>query len=104
MRHAADEILGAAERAAALTRQLLAFSRKQMLEPKVLDLNAALAGTGQLLRRLIGEDVELELKLDPDLGRIVADEQQVQQVIMNLAINARDAISRCPRVDTSCSR
>ena len=98
MRRAADEIQGAAERAAALTRQLLAFSRKQMLEPKVLDLNAALAGTGQLLRRLIGEDVELELKLDPDLGRIVADEQQVQQVIMNLAINARDAMPQGGRL------
>ncbi len=98
MRHAAEEIKSAAERAAALTRQLLAFSRKQMLEPRELDLNVALAGTGRLLRRLIGEDIELELKLDPDLGRVVADEQQVQQVIMNLAINARDAMPRGGRL------
>ena len=91
-RRAAEEIQNAAERAAALTRQLLAFSRKQMLEPKVLDLNATVATTARLLRRLIGEDIELELKLDPGLGAVMADEHQIQQVIMNLAINARDAM------------
>jgi len=89
---AAAEIQAAAERAAGLTRQLLAFSRKQMLEPKELDLNVTLAGTIRLLRRLIGEDVSLEVKLDPDLGRVLADENQIQQVVMNLAINARDAM------------
>jgi PAS domain S-box-containing protein len=91
-RRAADEIQGAAQRAAALTGQLLAFSRKQMLEPKEIDLNVSLAGTSRLLRRLIGEDIELEVKLDPDLGRVLADENQIQQVVMNLAINARDAM------------
>ncbi len=92
MRGAAEEIQNAAERAAALTRQLLAFSRKQMLEPRSLDLNRTAAGTGELLRRLIGEDIALEVKLDPSLGRVHADEHQMQQVIMNLAINARDAM------------
>jgi PAS domain S-box-containing protein len=92
MRRAAGEIQSAAERAAALTGQLLAFSRKQMLEPKELDLNVTLAGTSRLLRRLIGEDIDLEVKLDPDLGRVLADENQIQQVVMNLAINARDAM------------
>jgi two-component system cell cycle sensor histidine kinase/response regulator CckA len=91
-RRAADEIQGAAQRAAALTGQLLAFSRKQMLEPKEIDLNVSLAGTSRLLRRLIGEDIELEVKLDPDLGPVLADENQIQQVVMNLAINARDAM------------
>ncbi|HKQ59040.1 MAG TPA: PAS domain S-box protein [Candidatus Eisenbacteria bacterium] len=92
MRRPAEEIQSAAERAAALTRQLLAFSRKQMLEPRVLDLNATLSGTSRLLRRLIGEDIQFELKLDPLLGRVLADEPQIQQVVMNLAINARDAM------------
>jgi PAS domain S-box-containing protein len=86
------EIQSAAERAAALTRQLLAFSRKQVLESRSLDLNRIAAGTGDLLRRLIGEDIQLELKLDPALGHVLADEHQMQQVIMNLAINARDAM------------
>jgi PAS domain S-box-containing protein len=92
LRRAVGEIEGAAERASALTGQLLAFSRKQILEPKELDLNVTLAGTSRLLRRLIGEDIDLEVKLDPDLGRVLADGSQVQQVIMNLAINARDAM------------
>ncbi len=89
---AAGEIRSAAERAAGLTGQLLAFSRKQMLEPRELDLNLTLTGTSRLLRRLIGEDIVLEVKLDPDLGRVLADEGQIQQVIMNLVINARDAM------------
>ena len=91
-RRAAEEIQNAAERAASLTRQLLAFSRKQMLEARSLDLNRTVAGTAELLRRLIGEDIELSVKLEPRLGQVLADEQQMQQVIMNLAINARDAM------------
>ena len=91
-RRPAEEIQNAAERAASLTRQLLAFSRRQMLEAKPLDLNRTTSGTAELLRRLLGEDIELLLKLDPGLGHVLADEHQMQQVIMNLAINARDAM------------
>jgi PAS domain S-box-containing protein len=91
-RRAAAEIRSAAERAAGLTGQLLAFSRKQMLKPTELDLNLTLTGTTRLLRRLIGEDITLDVKLEPDLGLVHADEGQIQQVIMNLAINARDAM------------
>jgi len=91
-RRAAEEIHNAAERAAALTRQLLAFSRKQMLESRSLDLNRIAAGTAEMLHRLIEEDIELKVELDPSLGRVLADEHQMQQVIMNLAINARDAM------------
>ena len=101
LRTAALEIQGAAERAAALTRQLLAFSRKQVLEPRMLDLNAVLSGTSGLLRRLISEDVQLDVRLDPGLGRVIADEHQVQQVIMNLAINARDAMPEGGRLTLS---
>jgi two-component system cell cycle sensor histidine kinase/response regulator CckA len=82
----------AADRASALTRQLLAFSRRQVLQPKVLDLNATISGMAKLLQRLIGEDVELLLALDETLGRTKADPGQIEQVIMNLAVNARDAM------------
>jgi len=81
-----------AERAAALTRQLLAFSRKQMLQPKVIDLNVVVAGMEKILRRLIGENIELITVPAPGLGRVKADPGQVEQVIMNLAVNARDAM------------
>jgi signal transduction histidine kinase len=92
MRHEIDEILKAARRAAALTRQLLAFSRRQILEPKVLDLNAVVEESVKMLRRLIGEDVDLRIAPAPDLGHIKADPGQLEQVIMNLAVNARDAM------------
>jgi signal transduction histidine kinase/CheY-like chemotaxis protein len=85
-------VLTTAERAAALTRQLLAFSRKQILEPKVLDLNAVVTGLMPLLRRLIGEDIELVAVPGPDLGRVKADPSQLEQVLLNLAVNARDAM------------
>jgi PAS domain S-box-containing protein len=91
-------ILQAAERAAGLTRQLLAFSRKQVLEPKVLDLNAVVSGMDEMLRRLIGEDIELQTDLAPDLGRTRADPGQIEQVLMNLVVNARDAMPRGGRV------
>ena len=87
-----DQIRKAAEGAAALTRQLLAFSRQQVLEPKVVDLRAILAGTEKLLRRLIGADVHLAMPLAPDLGAVKADPGQLEQIIINLAVNARDAM------------
>jgi len=86
------EIQKAADRAAMLTRQLLAFSRKQILEPQVLDLNTVVASMDKLLQRLIGEDIDLVTILDPALGHVKADPGQFEQVIMNLAVNARDAM------------
>jgi PAS domain S-box-containing protein len=86
------EIRKAAEHAAALTRQLLAFGRGQVLQPRVLDLNAALAEIGRMVRRLIGEDVELVTTPGADLGRVKADPAQLTQVVLNLAVNARDAM------------
>jgi two-component system cell cycle sensor histidine kinase/response regulator CckA len=82
----------AGERAAALTRQLLAFSRQQVLQPELLDLNTIVVILSQLLRRLIGEDIELITLLGPDLGWVKADPGQIEQVVLNLAINARDAM------------
>ncbi|HUF90899.1 MAG TPA: ATP-binding protein, partial [Candidatus Limnocylindria bacterium] len=82
----------AAKRATGLTRQLLAFSRKQVLQPRVLDLNAVVASMTDLLRRLIGEDIELSTVPGRDLMRVQADPSQLEQVIMNLAVNARDAM------------
>ncbi|MCL4848024.1 MAG: response regulator [Acidobacteria bacterium] len=90
-RHA-EEIKKAGDRAAALTRQLLAFSRQQVLQPKVLALNSVVQNIEQLLRRLIGEDIELETELEADLGSVRADAAQLEQVLMNLAVNARDAM------------
>jgi two-component system cell cycle sensor histidine kinase/response regulator CckA len=87
-----DEILKASHRAADLTRQLLAFSRKQMQSLQALDLNHVLRDLARMLPRLIGEDIELELHYGPDLGRVQADPVQIEQVIMNLAANARDAM------------
>ncbi len=86
------EIKKAADRAADLTSQLLAFSRKQIMQPKVLDLNITVDNMGKMLRRLIGEDIQLVIALEPALGRVKADPGQVEQVIMNLAVNARDAM------------
>jgi PAS domain S-box-containing protein len=89
-----EEIRRAATRAANLTRQLLAFSRRQVLRPKVLDLNGVVRGTEKMLRRLIGEDINLTPRLAEDLGRVRADAGQIEQVIVNLAVNARDAMPR----------
>jgi len=88
------EIRKAADRAASLTRQLLAFSRKQVLQLRVLDLNAVVAGIEPMLRRLIGEHIELITALDNGVGRVKADLGQMEQVIANLAVNARDAMPR----------
>ena len=87
-----DEIKRGAARAAALTRQLLAFSRKQVLRPRVININAVVGDLGEMLRRLIGEDVELVATPAPDLGSVKADHAQLEQVLMNLALNARDAM------------
>jgi len=87
-----DEILKASNRAAALTRQLLAFSRRQVLAPQVLSLDEVLSGTEKLLRRLIAEDIEISSTTGPDLGSVKADPGQIEQVLINLAVNARDAM------------
>jgi signal transduction histidine kinase len=86
------EIKTAAERAAELTLQLLAFSRNQVLEPRVIDLNASLVGLEKMLKRVLGEDIELRLLLRPELGRVRVDPGQIEQVILNMVINARDAM------------
>jgi len=87
-----EGIKQATERAARLTQQLLAFGRKQVLQLKVLDLNSVVANMEDMLQRLIGEDIDLATALDPSLGRVKADPGRIEQVIMNLAVNARDAM------------
>ena len=87
-----EQVLLAAEAAAGLTRQLLAFSRQQVLKPEVLDPNAVISQFEKMLRRVIGEDVEYHAVLDPSIGRVKADAGQLQQILMNLVVNARDAM------------
>jgi signal transduction histidine kinase len=87
-----DEINKATDRAADLIRQLLAFSRRQTMEMRVLDLNALLRNLQKMLHRVIGEDIELVTRLADDLGRVKVDPGQIEQVIMNLTVNARDAM------------
>jgi PAS domain S-box-containing protein len=92
MRAELDEVRKAGERAAALTRQLLAFSRQQMLQPRSLDLNQVVNGLEAMLKRLLGEDVELSLLTQRTLGQVRADPGQIEQVLMNLVVNSRDAM------------
>jgi PAS domain S-box-containing protein len=92
LRGPAQEISNATQRATSLTRQLLAFSRKQMLAPKVLDLNEVVAENLKMLTRMIGEDIDLVMVPGPTLGSVRADPGQIDQVIMNIAVNARDAM------------
>jgi len=92
LRERVGVVQDAAARAADLTKQLLAFSRKQVLEPKILDLNTVVEGVAPMLRRLIGEDIELLTRLGPGLGHVEADPGQITQIIVNLAVNARDAM------------
>jgi len=99
MRASAGEIRAAGDRAASLTKQLLAFSRKQVIEPKVTDLNQEIRGSEGMLQRLIGEDILLTTRLDSALGLTLADAEQLQQVIMNLVVNARDAMKNGGRID-----
>src|SRR5881296_210961 len=87
-----EQVRKAAEGAAALTRQLLAFSRQQVLAPRVVSLSVVVQGVEKMLRRVIGEDVDLVTALDPDVGSVKADVGQLEQVLMNLAVNARDAM------------
>jgi PAS domain S-box-containing protein len=91
-------ILDAAERAARLTNQLLAFSRRQIQELEVVDLNELVASLDKMLRRVIGEDIELAVSLDPKLGHVKADVSQIEQVLMNLTVNARDAMPKGGRL------
>jgi signal transduction histidine kinase/ActR/RegA family two-component response regulator len=89
-----EEIHKAGERASVLTRQLLAFSRKQILQPQVMDLNQIVVELSKMLQRLIGEDVDLMMGLEANLGKIKADPNQIEQVLMNLSVNARDAMPK----------
>ncbi len=92
LRRNAEQIQMASQRAASLTQQLLAFSRKQILAPKVLNVHTVVADMEKILRRLIGEDIQLETNSQKDLGLVKADRSQIEQVILNLAVNARDAM------------
>ncbi|MBW3630841.1 MAG: PAS domain S-box protein [Gemmatimonadetes bacterium] len=94
VRLALEEVLRAGNRAGDLTRQLLAFSRRLVLQPKMLDLNLVITDLEKMLRRLIGEDVKLGVALEPNLGKVKADPGQIEQVILNLVVNARDAMPR----------
>ena len=93
-----EEIKKAARRAATLTRQLLAFSRQQVLEPRVLNLNSVVSETEKMLRRLLGEDIEIVTRLDPALGKVKVDQGQIEQVVLNLVVNARDAMPQGGRL------
>jgi two-component system cell cycle sensor histidine kinase/response regulator CckA len=97
------EIKRAAERAALLTKQLLAFSRQQVLRPQILDLNLVIGELEQMLRRLLREDIGIVLTLDPELGAVAADPGQIEQIVMNLVVNARDAMPSGGRLSIETS-
>src|SRR4029077_3041984 len=88
----AEEIMKAADRAGALTNQLLAFSRRQVMQPRVMSVNTVILRTEKMLRRLIGEDIEVRLTLGAGVGNIRADPSHIDQAIVNLVVNARDAM------------
>ncbi len=102
-RREVEEIHRAAQRAASLTRQLLAFSRSQVLQPRVMSLNRLVEGLQDMLHRLLGEEIQIETRLEPALGSVRADPDQMEQVLLNLAVNARDAMPRggTLRIETS---
>ena len=87
-----NAVIEAADRGAALTRQLLIFSRKQLVEPKMVQLNTIIMGFEKMLRRMIGEDIEIEIELDPGARLVMADPGNMEQVILNLALNSRDSM------------
>jgi nitrogen-specific signal transduction histidine kinase/CheY-like chemotaxis protein len=93
-----DEVLASAQRGSTMVRQLLAFSRRQVLVPRVVDLNALIEDASKLLRRMLGEDVDLRLTYAPAAACVMADPGQIEQVLMNLAVNARDAMPRGGRL------
>jgi PAS domain S-box-containing protein len=99
-----EEIKNAGQRAAELTRQLLAFSRRQVLAPKVLGMNATVAHMQRMLRRLLGDDIELAVSLDPAAGSVNADPGQLEQVVLNLSVNARDAMPTGGRLAIATTR
>ncbi len=103
-REEAEQIKKAGEQATALTRQLLTFSRQQPLQPQILDLNQMVANLKKMLPRLIGEDVNLITNLAPNLGQIKADPSQIEQILMNLAVNARDAMPRGGKLTIKTAR
>src|SRR5207248_6218224 len=92
LRPRVEEVLNAADRAAILTSQLLAFSRRQVVQPKILGLNHLISNLEKMLRRVIGEHIELRTILRPDVGKVKADAGQLEQLIMDLSVNAGDAM------------
>lgn len=98
LRGYAEEVLKAADRAAAITNQLLAFSRRQIIQPRVISVNAVISQTEKMLHRLLGEDIQLVFALAPEVGNIKADPNQIAQAIVNLAVNARDAMPTGGRI------
>jgi PAS domain S-box-containing protein len=103
LRHEVEQILNAGTRAAELTQQLLAFSRKQVVQPKIMNINGAVSGSEKIFRRLVGEDVSLTTKLSPETAMILADPGQVNQILMNLLVNARDAMPHGGRLSIETS-
>ncbi len=97
--HTLMESAKAAEHAASLTKNLLAFSRKQVIKPKQLDLNKIISDSVWMMQRLVGKDIGIATRLDPLLGQVVADPEQVHQILMNLVLNARDAMPDGGRLD-----